>query len=321
MRARGIFVSLLIILICALMFLSGCSSKGDSASSAKAITAYSINDIAGTIDESGKTITVIIPFSANLTELVATFTTTGAIVEVGTTTQKSGVTVNNFTTSLIYTVTAADGTEANYTVTVTLSSEKAITAYSVNGVTGTINEINKTIPIAVPSLTNVYSMIATFTTTGVSVTVGATSQASGVTTNNFIRPLAYTVTAADGSTATYTVTVTINRAWHNPANLADNISPDGRETIAPNVAMDNNGNAIIVWYQSDGANYQIFKSEYRDGIWHNPANLSDNISPDRQDAEYTKVAMDDNGNAIIVWQQYGNIFKSEIQKWRSGHIR
>jgi uncharacterized protein YpmB len=77
--------------------------------------------------------------------------------------------------------------------------------------------------------------------------------------------------------------------------------------------MDNNGNAIIVWYQSDSANYQIFKSEYRNGVWHNPANLSDNISPDGQDAEYPKVAMDDNGNAIIVWQQYGNIFKSEYR--------
>ena len=81
--------------------------------------------------------------------------------------------------------------------------------------------------------------------------------------------------------------------------------------------MDNNGNAIIVWYQSDGSDYQVFKSEYRDGSWTNPANLNDNISPDLGDATHPKVAMDDNGNAIIVWYQNdgsnSQIYKSEYR--------
>jgi len=38
-----------------------------------------------------------------------------------------------------------------------------------------------------------------------------------------------------------------NGAWHHPAGLSDNISPDGKPAWAPQVAMDNNGNAIIVW--------------------------------------------------------------------------
>jgi hypothetical protein len=98
-----------------------------------------------------------------------------------------------------------------------------------------------------------------------------------------------------------------NSAWTHPTDLSDNISPDGQDAESPQVAMDNSGNAIIVWQQSDGGNQQIFKSEYRTGTWTHPTDLSDNISPDGQDAESPQVAMDNNGNAIIVWSQYDDI--------------
>jgi uncharacterized protein YheU (UPF0270 family) len=108
-----------------------------------------------------------------------------------------------------------------------------------------------------------------------------------------------------------------NGAWINPASLSDNISPNGQDASAPQVAMDNNGNAIIVWSQSDGTNSQIFKSEYRNGIWYIPASLADNISPDGQDADNPQVTMDNSGNAIIVWSQFDGtnkqIFKSEYR--------
>jgi len=105
--------------------------------------------------------------------------------------------------------------------------------------------------------------------------------------------------------------------WHHPSSLSDNISPDGQSAVYPQVAMDNNGNTIIVWRQFDGANYQIFKSEFRGGVWTHPSSLSDNISPDGQDAHNPQVAMDNNGNAIITWEQYDSaywqIFKSEYR--------
>jgi len=108
-------------------------------------------------------------------------------------------------------------------------------------------------------------------------------------------------------------------AWTHPSDLTDNISPDGQHAGSSQVAMDNNGNAIIVWYQYDGANGQIFKSEYRAGAWTHPSGITDNISPDGQNATDPQVAKDNNGNAIIVWHQYdganGQIFKSE---YRSG---
>jgi uncharacterized protein YheU (UPF0270 family) len=115
-------------------------------------------------------------------------------------------------------------------------------------------------------------------------------------------------------------------SWTHPSSPTDNISPDGQFAWIPQVAMDNSGNAVIVWRQSDGTNNQIFKSEYRGGSWTHPSSLADNISPNGDNAGSPQAAMDNSGNAVIVWQQgdgttncdggsCSNIFKSE---YRSG---
>ena len=183
-------------------------------SSAKAVTTFALARVAGTINESAKTIAVTMPFGTDLTALIATFATTGASVTVGPALQTSGATPNNFTTPARYTVTAADGTTTTYTVTVTVvgDSAKAITAFSINGASGTINEGAKNISVTLPSGTLLTGLAATFTCTGTGMKVGTAVQTSAITTNNFTNPVAYTVTAADGSSATYTVTVTLAAA-------------------------------------------------------------------------------------------------------------
>ncbi|MDO8721122.1 MAG: ice-binding family protein [Syntrophales bacterium] len=194
-----------------------------ASNSAKAIAPYSLNGVTGAINETAKTIAVVMPFGTNVTGLIATFTTTGTgPVTVGGLPQTSGTTPNNFTSSKAYIVTAADGTTATYTVTVTLAanSAKALGPYSLNGVTGAINETAKTIAVTMPFGTDVTGLIATFTTTGTPpVTVGGVNQISGTTPNNFTSSKAYIVTAADGTAATYTVTVTL------AANSAKAIAP------------------------------------------------------------------------------------------------
>jgi mRNA-degrading endonuclease HigB of HigAB toxin-antitoxin module len=105
-----------------------------------------------------------------------------------------------------------------------------------------------------------------------------------------------------------------NNAWLHPVALSGNISPDSQDATSPKVAMDDNGNAIIAWQQSDGANQQIFKSEYRNSTWTHPTSLSDNISPDGQPMDEPQVAMDNRGHAMIVWEGLNvprAIFKSE----------
>jgi Ice-binding-like len=110
-------------------FVAGCGGgNGDQVSSAKAITAYSLSGTTGTINEAAKTISVSKPSGTDVTALVATFTTTGSSVKVGTTVQVTGTTPNNFTLSRVYTVTAADGTTVTYTVTVTIAAAGATAA-------------------------------------------------------------------------------------------------------------------------------------------------------------------------------------------------
>jgi len=111
-----------------LMPISGCFLDVDQfhpkqteiveGSSEKAITAFSVNGIDGVIDETAKTITVGLSFGTDLSALVASFTTTGASVKVGSAVQTSGTTANNFSSPAVYTVTAEDGTTQNYAVTV-----------------------------------------------------------------------------------------------------------------------------------------------------------------------------------------------------------
>jgi hypothetical protein len=186
---------------------------------AKAITAFSFTSPAATgiIDESAKTISMTVPSGTDVTHLVAIFLTTGASVKIGPTVQVSGATPNDFTAPVLYTVTAVDTTTATYTVTVTVasSSSKAITAFSLHGISGVIDETAKTISIVMPYGTAVTALKATFTSTGASVKIGPTVQVSGVTPNDFTNPVLYTVTATDSSTETYTVTVVFTSpiAW------------------------------------------------------------------------------------------------------------
>ena len=107
--------------------------------------------------------------------------------------------------------------------------------------------------------------------------------------------------------------------WTHPASLTENISPDGQDAFYPQVAMDDSGNAIIAWMQSDGTADQAFMSEYRSGTWTHPADLTDSFSPDGQDTQIPRVAMDNDGKAVIVWAQHdGSEEQIYLSESRSG---
>lgn len=179
-----------------------------AANSAKAITTFNFTSPAatGVINEGAHTIGITVPYGTNVTALVPTITITGASVSPA-----SGV-AHNFTSTSTYTVTAADASQQAYSVAVTVApnSSKTITSFTIPGQVGTttINEASSTISLTVPYGSNT-DLIATFITTGSSVAVGATIQISSTTPNNFTNPVTYVVTAADSSTRSYTVTVTV----------------------------------------------------------------------------------------------------------------
>ena len=257
------FMALLLVAVAA-GCTSGSGGGSAAASSSKAVTAYSLAGVTGTIDETAKTIAVTMPFGTNVTALKATFKSTGASMKVGTTVQTSKTTPNNFTSPVTYTVAAADGTTANYAVTVTvaMNTADAITGYSLAGVKGTINKSAKTIAVTLPYGTPVTAQVATFTTSGSSVMVGTVVQTSGTTPNDFSAPLAYTVTAVNGTTATYIVTVTVALidakaiTAYSIAGVAATINETAK-TIAATVPKGTSVSALVATFTITGANVNV----------------------------------------------------------------
>ncbi len=174
-------------------------------SSNKAITSFSFPEGSGTINESAHTIAVNVPFGTNVTALTPTITITGASVNPA-----SGV-AQNFSSPIIYTVTAENSSTQEYIVTVTIAANPAkdITSFSFPEGNGIITGTN--IAVTVP-----YGTIVTALIPSISLSGGTISPLSGIA-QNFTNPVTYIVTAADASTKEYIVTVTI--APNTEANI------------------------------------------------------------------------------------------------------
>ncbi|PLX19182.1 MAG: hypothetical protein C0599_11155, partial [Salinivirgaceae bacterium] len=180
------------------------------------ILTYSIpEETSSNIDGAANTIDITVPTGTDVTNLVATFTlSAGASATIDGTLQESGITANDFTNPLTYTVTAEDGTTTQdwiVTITAGASSETQITDFTIEGQTNsTIDSDAHTIDVSVPVGTDVTNLVATFTlSAGASATIDGTLQESGVTTNDFTNPLTYTITAEDETTTQdWVVTVT-----------------------------------------------------------------------------------------------------------------
>ncbi|HEY6836643.1 MAG TPA: PASTA domain-containing protein [Gaiellaceae bacterium] len=83
--------------------------------------------------------------------------------------------------------------------------------------------------------------------------------------------------------------------WAGPEEL----SGGGVNATVPQVALDQNGNALAVWERL-GPTPVVQASIRAGGAWSAPQNLS---SPG-QDAEFPQVAFGPNGNAAAVWQSF-----------------
>jgi hypothetical protein len=86
--------------------------------------------------------------------------------------------------------------------------------------------------------------------------------------------------------------------------VADTIEKnDEGEARLPYVAMDPDGNAMVVWHQSDGTRFNIWASRY-DGTWGTPQLID---SDDTGDADTAEVGLDADGRATAVWKQFDGI--------------
>lgn len=101
-------------------------------------------------------------------------------------------------------------TSATQAITIT-SDDKEISEFTFEKSTETvINQVAKTITVTVPFGTDVTKLKAKFSASPFStVRVGSAEQESGTTENSFASPVVYTVSADDGSSSNYTVTVNV----------------------------------------------------------------------------------------------------------------
>jgi hypothetical protein len=78
------------------------------------------------------------------------------------------------------------------------------------------------------------------------------------------------------------------------------LSVAGQSAYGPQVAVDGNGNAVVVWSRFDGTDYRI-QARRRSAS----GNLSavQTLSAAGQDADLPQVAIGPNGNAHVVWQR------------------
>ncbi len=77
----------------------------------------------------------------------------------------------------------------------------------------------------------------------------------------------------------------------------------------PQIAMDINGNAMVVWQQTDGSrNQSILANHYSAGVWGGAVWLESGTG----EATNPQIAMDINGNAMVVWQQIDSSGQNSI---------
>lgn len=167
-------------------------------SSENYITSYKLGDAEGVIN--GNNIAITIPYAMDL----ATVEPEIAVSEFAALTAPASLKEGSNT----YTVTAKDGTERVYTVTITrtpVATGRQILSFTYGAVAGTIDQVNGTISLVLPAGTG-----TTFAPT-IRVSDFATVTPASGETQDFSKPVKYKVKAQNGSTNTYTVTVTVSQ--------------------------------------------------------------------------------------------------------------
>lgn len=173
-------------------------------------------------------IAVSVKYGTNLSTLFSSFTVSdGAIV-----TPATGII--NFTNPVNIVVTSQAGVAKTYTITVTArpeNGEKKLLSFgfdsdyniSLNSdIVGSINEITKTVELFVPRATDINNLKASFTiSNGAVIMHNNILQINGVTVNDFITPVVYTIWAENCTSVEYFAIATFGTGTND--NVLENI--------------------------------------------------------------------------------------------------
>ena len=195
-------------LLAAMMVLNACDVEKEpyiqGAEDEKLIMTFVVDSIYGTVDTENKTVRLDFPEGTDVTHLTPTIT----ISAYATIEPESGV-AQDFTNPVYYTVTAMNGTTAQYMVEAVVhdvENEKSILSFRFDALDaeGEIDEMTRRISVMLPAETDVTQLVPT-----IEVSEGATVEPASGVAQDFTNPVTYTVTAQNGTTAVYTVTVAL----------------------------------------------------------------------------------------------------------------
>ena len=206
------------ILVTILLLFSACKDEEPSISSTKELLNFSIlksdnqgkvaNDVEASIQ--GSVITLPLDKYDDLKSLIAVFEYNGKSITINGVEQESGVTSNDYSQPLVFTVEAEDGSKQQYTVEIALKDTGVLSAFRflkknnaflTADVSSSIGE-ESIIPLVTFSQSE---LIPTFTTNAKKVLVGEVEQKSGMTKNDFSSPVVYQFIMRNGETFQYTV--------------------------------------------------------------------------------------------------------------------
>ena len=203
-RILGIGMAMLAVML----FMNACDVEKEpyiqGAESEKYILVFKVDSVYASIDEDNRLVRLDFPAGTDVTHLTPTIT----ISNYATIEPASGV-AQDFTNPVFYTVTAMDGSETQYMVEAFVhdaDNEKSILLFRFDALDddGVIDEILHRIDFVLPAETDVTQLVPTIV-----VSEGATVEPASGVAQDFTNPVTYTVTAQNGTTAAYTVTVVV----------------------------------------------------------------------------------------------------------------
>ncbi|MCF4113181.1 MULTISPECIES: lectin like domain-containing protein [Dethiosulfovibrio] len=194
---------------------------------------------------------------------------------------------------------------------------KEILGYSIPGqVSSIVNEDLHTVGVTVPFGTSVTSLVPSFVLSGgASATVGGVNQFSGTSSNDFGSPVVYSVTAEDGTTQDWTVTVTVAPAprtgkdilsYTLPNQVGDSFIDKGKYTVSADVKKGTDLTSLVATFDlSGGASAAVGGVEQVSGITSN-----DFSSP----VNYAVTAEDGSGRNWTVTVSYYSVNSKDVEK-------